>query len=331
MDEKAPEAIKELVERFERNYESYKKVDYKEKQLREEFINSFFEALGWDISNKNGAAPSYREVIHEDSIKMGGGTKAPDYCFRFGGNRIFFVETKKPSVDIMKDPYPAYQLRRYTWSAGLHLSILTNFENLAIYEARQRPKEGDKINVERTKIIHYKNYIKEWDTIASIFSRKAVYQGSFDKYVAEKKRGKQEVDDEFLKEIEGWRETLASNIALRNPNLSSVRELNDAVQKTIDRIIFLRMCEDRGIEQYGQLLKLLDCENIYSHLCKIYEKADEKYNSGLFHFKKERDRSTPPDEITLKLTIDDKVLKEIIKHIYYPDSPYEFSVLRPRY
>jgi len=157
-----------------------------------------------------------------------------------------------------------------------------------------------------------------------------VLQRSFDRYIeiAKKKRGTQEVDDEFLKEIEGWREALATNIAIRNTQLS-VRELNDAVQKTIDRIIFLRMCEDRGIEQYGQLLSLLERENIYPHLIKIYEKADEKYNSGLFHFKKERERSTPPDEITLKLTIDDKVLKEIIKHIYYPESPYEFSVLRP--
>lgn len=328
--EKAPNIIKDLVERFERHLSSYEGQGYNEAQLRQEFINPFFEALGWDVYNKSGAAPSYRDVIHEDAIKMGGGVKAPDYCFTLSGRRMFFVETKKPSVDITKDTHPAYQLRRYSWSAELPLSILTNFEEFAIYESRQKPKQGDKTNIERTLLITYKDYIEKWDEIASIFSKKAVLQGSFDRYIelAKKKRGTQEVDDEFLKEIEGWREALAGNIAIRNTQLS-VRELNDAVQKTIDRIIFLRMCEDRGIEQYGQLLSLLERENIYPHLCKIYEKADEKYNSGLFHFKKERERSTPPDEITLKLTIDDKVLKEIIKHIYYPESPYEFSVLRP--
>ena len=329
--EKVPNIIKDLIERFERHLSSYKGQGYNEAQLRQEFINPFFEALGWDVYNKSGAAPSYRDVIHEDSIKMsGGGAKAPDYCFTLSGRRMFFVETKKPSVDITKDAHPAYQLRRYAWSAELPLSILTNFEELAIYESRQRPKQDDKTNTERTLLITYKDYIEKWDEIASIFSKKAVLQGSFDRYIesAKKKRGTQEVDDEFLKEIEGWREALATNIAIRNSHLS-VRELNDAVQKTIDRIIFLRMCEDRGIEQYGQLLSLLERENIYTHLCKIYEKADEKYNSGLFHFKKERERSTPPDEITLKLIIDDKVLKDIIKHIYYPESPYEFSVLRP--
>jgi len=328
--EKAPNTIKELVERFEKHLSSYKGQGYNEAQLRQEFINPFFEALGWDVYNKSGAAPIYRDVIHEDAIKMGGGIKAPDYCFTLTGRRMFFVETKKPSVDITKDTHPAYQLRRYSWSAELPLSILTNFEEFAIYESRQKPKQVDKTNIERTLLITYKDYIEKWDEIASIFSKKAVLQGSFDRYIelAKKKRGTQEVDDEFLKEIEGWREALATNIAIRNTQLS-VRELNDAVQKTIDRIIFLRMCEDRGIEQYGQLLSLLERENIYPHLIKIYEKADERYNSGLFHFKKERERSTPPDEITLKLTIDDKVLKEIIKHIYYPESPYEFSVLRP--
>ncbi len=331
MDEKAPKIIKDLVERFERNITDYKTQGYKEDHLRQEFINYFFEALGWDVGNKSGAAPAYRDVIHEDSIKMtGGGTKAPDYCFTLSGTKKFFVETKKPSVDIKKDPHPAYQLRRYAWSAELPVSILTNFEEFSVYESRRKPKEDDKVDTELLKRFNYKEYVEKWSEISSIFSKSAILQGSFDKFLesAKQKRGTQEVGDEFLKEIENWRDLLARNIAVRNPQLSSVRELNYAVQSTIDRIIFLRMCEDRGIEQYGQLQALLKNENIYKNLCKIYEKADEKYNSGLFHFTQERGRSTPPDEITLKMIIDDKVLGDIIKNIYYPDSPYEFSVLR---
>src|SRR5204863_1602587 len=59
----------------------------------------------------------------------------------------------------------------------------------------------------------------------------------------------------------------------------------------------------------------------------LFRSADDRYNSGLFHFEPEKDRLEPPDELTLDLEIDDKVLKEIIRHLYYPDSPYEFSVL----
>ena len=328
--QKAPKRIRELVDQFERNLSSYKSSQYKEGQLREEFINPFFEALGWDMENKKGAAPAYRDVIHYDSLKISGGTKAPDYCYTLSGRRKFFVETKKPSINIKKDVNSVYQLRRYAWSAKLSLSILTNFEDFIIYESRQRPHIGDKPDVEKVKTISYKEYINRWDEIYSTFSYEAVLKGSFDKYSekVKKKRGTKEVDDEFLEEIEGWREKLAKNIALKNPNLT-VRELNYCVQRIIDRIIFLRMCEDKGIERYNQLQKIAEKENIYSNLCDIFYKADKKYNSGLFHFKKEKERNTLPDELTLKLTIDDKILKNIFRLLYYPNSPYEFSVISP--
>jgi type I restriction-modification system DNA methylase subunit len=157
-----------------------------------------------------------------------------------------------------------------------------------------------------------------------------VLKGSFNKYVDSniKKRGTTEVDDEFLLEIENWRELFAKNIALRNPELT-VEELNYSVQQTIDRIIFLRMCEDRGIERYGRLRSLLDNKNIYHGFGTFCKEADAKYNSGLFHFKDEKGRPTSPDGLTLNLNIDDGVLKTVIKGLYYPESPYEFAVLQP--
>ncbi len=108
-----PIKISELIERFDRNLEAYKQGKYNETQVRLEFINPFFEELGWDITNKQGYAEAYKEVVHEDAIKVGGATKAPDYSFRIGGVRKFFLEAKKPSVDIKEDTHPAYQLRRY--------------------------------------------------------------------------------------------------------------------------------------------------------------------------------------------------------------------------
>jgi type I restriction-modification system DNA methylase subunit len=324
----APDRIIDLIERFERNIESYHNTTYNETQVRQEFINPFFEALGWDITNRAGHAEAYKDVIHEDAIKVGSATKAPDYCFRIGGARKFFLEAKKPSISIKVDLNPAYQLRRYAWSAKLPLSILTDFEELAVYDSRIKPKPNDKPSVGRLLYFTYKEYAPRWDEIASIFSKDAVLKGSFDKFAVSRKgkRGTSEVDAEFLNEIETWRNSLAHNLALRNPNLT-VRDLNFAVQRTIDRIIFLRMCEDRGIENYGQLQALLNGENTYARLRYIYGLADDRYNSGLFHFKTEKGRAEAPDGLTPTLTIDDKVLKDIIRRLYYPESPYEFSVL----
>ena len=324
----APEVIIKLVENFERNFEAYKKSSYKEEQIKQEFINPFFHALGWDVNNEQGAAPQHRDVIFEDSIKVAGGTKAPDYCFTLAGKRMFFVEAKKPSVNIEKDIMPSYQLRRYAWSAKLPLSILTDFEEFAVYESRTRPKKTDRASNGRIIYFTYKDYVDKWDEIYNIFSYDAVRNGSFDNYAesTRKKRGTSSVDDEFLGEIELWREILARNIALRNKELT-IEDLNFAVQQIIDRIVFLRMCEDRGVEKYEQLRSLLDKDNIYSNFCDLCKKADEKYNSGLFHFKKEKGRGSHPDEFTLDLNIDDGVLKTILKSLYYPNSPYEFSVL----
>lgn len=96
----APAIVAALIDRFEQNRDSYKAQGYNETQLRREFLDPFFEALGWDVANTAGHAEAYKDVIHEDAIKIGGATKAPDYCFRIGGMRKFFLEAKKP---LMKD------------------------------------------------------------------------------------------------------------------------------------------------------------------------------------------------------------------------------------
>ena len=312
--------IERLVEHFARNQDAYKRADYKEARVRAEFIDPFFEALGWDVHNVQGYAEQYKDVVHEDAIKVGGATRAPDYCFRVGGVRKFFLEAKKPSVSVKGDVGPAYQLRRYAWSAKLPLSILTDFEEFAVYDCRQRPNPDDKASVGRVMYLTFDQYLDHLDDIYGVFAKESVLKGSFDRYVQDtkRKRGTSEVDTEFLKEIEGWRDVLARNIALRNPALS-VHELNFAVQRTIDRIIFLRMCEDRGIEEYGRLLALINGPHVYPRLGDLYRQADEKYNAGLFDFQ--------ADTLTATLTLDDKVIKPILAGLYYPECPYEFSVL----
>jgi type I restriction-modification system DNA methylase subunit len=324
----APQELLDLVDRFDQHHEAYRTSSYNEAQVRREFIDPIFSLLGWDISNRQGYAEAYKDVIHEDAIKIGGATKAPDYCFRVGGTRKFFLEAKKPSINIKEDASPAFQLRRYAWSAKLPLSILTNFEAFAIYDCRTKPDKTDKPSTSRTLYFPYTQYRERWQEIADIFSRDAVLKGSFDKYAesTKTKKGTAEVERVFLQDIEHWREILARNIARRNPRVSQ-RELNLVVQSTIDRIIFLRICEDRGIEEYGCLQALQSGSHVYERLGDLFLSADERYNSGLFHFRKEKGHFGPHDELSLGLTIDDDLLKNILKGLYYPDSPYEFSVL----
>jgi predicted type IV restriction endonuclease len=325
-----PDKIQELVERFHSNREGYRSGNYNETQVRREFIDPFFVALGWDVDNSKGFSEIYKDVIHEDAIKIDGKTKAPDYSFRVGGERKFFLEAKKPTVNIRNDSAPAFQVRRYGWSAKLPISILTDFEEFSVYNCFVKPDSNDRPEIARDSYFKYEEYIEKWDQIKDQFSKEAVYHGSLNKYAEslQSRRGVNTVDSAFLKEIESWREILAVNISLKNPSLSR-RDLNAAVQKTIDRIIFLRICEDRVIEPYGALRDVGMGDDTYRRLGKLFERADDRYNSGLFHFNHEKSRPEDADTFTLGLKIDDKPLKKILNGLYYPQCPYEFSVLPP--
>lgn len=220
----APQKLIALVERFALHLDSYKSGAYNETQLRREFLDPFFKLLGWDVDNEAGYAEAYKDVIHEDALKSAAAQRlgTPDYCFRIGGTRKFFLEAKKPAIYIKEEITVAFQLRSYAWSAKLPLSILSDFEEFAIYDCRVKPFRNDSASKARIFYCTFAEYAEKWDRIASIFSREAVLKGSFDKFAEENKarRGTTEVDTAFLLEIENWRKELAENLALRNQKLS---------------------------------------------------------------------------------------------------------------
>ena len=326
MSNTAPAVIHALVETFALNLDAYH-GSKNETELRREFLDKFLAALGWDVANEKGNDEFGKEVLHEFSVDVAGQQKKADYAFRAArGNKFdFLVEAKKPSVKVETSQEAAFQIRRYGWSAKLPINILTDFEHFAVYDCRTKPNISDKAALGRILLIHYKEYAERWSEIAALFAPAAVRQGSIAKYAegASRKKGTADVDTAFLQEIERWRELLARNIALRNAAID-IAGLNYSVQMTIDRIVFLRICEERGIEPENQLLEIGNRDGMYAGLCQLFKRADTKYNSGLFHFKHEKEVVSRPDDLTLSLAIDDKVLKDIISNLYYPKSPYAF-------
>ncbi|MBN2574734.1 MAG: Eco57I restriction-modification methylase domain-containing protein [Deltaproteobacteria bacterium] len=321
--------IAQLCAHFATNRDGYRAPGVKEAHVRQSLIDPFFKALGWDVANEKRVAPQYREVVPEDSLDIEGHQKAPDYAFRVGSQPRFFAEAKRCGIDISGDPAPAYQLRRYGFSAHVPLSILTDFEELGVYDCSLRPRPADRASRARTIYLRSEEYPDRWRELWDIFSREAVWSGAFDRYaLSGRKRGTSEVDAELLKDIEAWREELARNLALRNPGLS-LEDLNRAVQLTIDRIVFLRMAEDRGLEREERLLDLCNRPGIYRRFMEeLCREAEEKYDSGLFYFKPEPGLTEDPDRITPRLVVDDKVFKPILQSLYFAHgSPYHFGVL----
>lgn len=163
------EHVAALVQSYSDNYAQYQRATYNETQVRVDFVNHFFRLLGWDVDNERGLPQHLREVKHEATVIVEeDGThrsKKPDYSFRVGTEVLFFLETKKPSVNITIDNAPAFQLRRYGWSGNLKISVLTNFNDLYIYDCSVRPREGDDIGVAMIAHYHFDEYLDKFEEI----------------------------------------------------------------------------------------------------------------------------------------------------------------------
>lgn len=312
--------VADLVERFGRNEADYRDAGYNETQARTEFITPLLEAFGWDVHNRRALPLIYREVIEEATVEVGEErlSKRPDYELRLARQRKIFIEAKKPSVRLDRDRAPAFQTRRYGYSASLPISVVTNFHQLVVYDCKPVPLETDGVHVGRLHLFGYEEFEIRFDELWSLLSRDAVLSGAFDRRFAvdTTRHGAEQFDDFFLKQVRDWRARLAVDIHANTPGLSS-EELTYAVQLYITRIIFLRICEDREIEKY-ETLKNLDGSATFDALIKILRRADEFYNSGLFRL---------IDDDPLGIRISDEVLQGIIAELYYPLSPYTFAVV----
>ncbi len=311
---------------FARNLDQYLKPDYKEAQTRVEFIDSLLIALGWDVGNTAGAAERFKEVVVEPTQQVEGRKRSPDYVLRVGGTPVIFVEAKKPSVKIATDKAAAHQARSYAWSAQLPIVVLTNFAEVAIYNGLVRPKVNDTARTARLFYTTFDKLSETWPEIDGLVSRPAVHRGDLDRFVntLPARGGSERIDQSFLRDLEITRADLAGHIFAKNPNLTDEQVLT-AVQLTIDRLIFLRIAEDRKVETYGSLLTVARSRNPAKTLRDTYRDADARYNSGLFHFDKEPGRSEP-DTLTPSLALDNTVIKDVIER-FYPPSPYAFSVM----
>jgi hypothetical protein len=312
------EQLQRLVDRYKGDLALHRSPAYNETQLRTDFLDQLFIILGWDITNSNGKPTNEREVLVEEGLKAKAGenAKKPDYTFRLFSERKFFVEAKKPSVHIESDPEPAKQVRRYGFTAKLKVSVLSNFEYTAIYDCSNQVAEADTVTNSRIKLYHYTELVDNIEEILHLVGRESVYTGRFDDEWSgiEDKISRYSVDDLFLEQINQWRLILADEFLKIKPKLNE-EELNDLTQNYINSIVFLRVCEDRDLEEYETLYHYAANRDFQS-LTKQLKQSDKKYNSGLFSL-------SHSDEL---ISNEESSIWAIIEQLYFPQSTYSFSV-----
>ena len=334
------EKLLSFVRKFEKDKHHYLSKEYLEAQVRQDFIDPLFEALGWDIENKKGLSPFDREVILEKGETSG----RPDYNFRIDGTTKFFVEAKAPSV-ALDNVNHILQAKTYAWSTKeVYFVILTDFEEFKLFDASLKPNPKFP-NEGLIFDFKYTDYLKNIDKLYQL-SKEEVEKGSLERLLpkdVKSKRLRIPVDRAFLEDMTQWREGLAKDIYKRNSDMEQadhvgvktdgnmvasvqkldVNLLNDVVQKLLDRIIFIRIAEDRKIRDPRELQEIVEVwrhegrrKPLLTHLKDLFYEVNADLNGDIFK-----------PHACETIDVDSNLLAEIIENLYFPKCRYRFDVI----
>jgi hypothetical protein len=343
--------IRKLVEAFRRNLQQLKEVNVSEAVIRQEYIDHFWELLGWDIHNRQHRTPAQKDVLIEANVSTIEDEKIharrPDYIFRIDGFPRFISEAKKLTIDLSHDRDAIFQTKSYAWSAQIPFAILTNFEQFRLFDATFKPYNAEPLKgVVPDFDLRFEDYENQWDIIESTFSREAVANGSLESLLAKIKKvragrkirgidrmlidlkGVEPVDKTFLKHLEEYRLRFAREIYAENHRMfpeantkHGAAKLTEVTQRLVDRLVFIRVCEDRSVTPYGKLRSIVnacskDGRDLYSELCGLFRRLDEQYNGNLFKA-----------HISEQVTISGDLLAAFIRSLYPPEGPYRFDAI----
>jgi adenine-specific DNA-methyltransferase len=328
------ERVQRLVERFRANHQRYLLSDYNEAEVRKEFIDKFWIALGWDVNHETQTNPYEQDVKVERTGKGSERRRRADYAFLKPNYRDvrFYVEAKKPSVDIEnRDHY--FQTIRYGWNSNTPIAVLTDFEQFHVLDCRYKPDIETALN-RGLKKYHYTEYAdrQKFAEIYYLFSREAVINGSIEKYAeglhkpSSKTRqqalfptgGYQAVDESFLQKLDEYREELARSFKNRNPQLNG-EELTEVTQRTLDRLVFIRFLEDKLIEPEPIVENFGKKSLAWQDFVGVSTRLDRIYNGIIFK------RHEILDSAGFR--VDDRVFDDICDDLSRADSPYHFHYI----
>lgn len=337
--ETAHASVIALIDDFKAGEAHYLSPSYTEAAVRQDFIDKFFTALGWDVAHNYQKNPFQQEVKVEKAQRQEGSQaqKRADYAFHLAPDYRtvqFFVEAKKPSRTLRQNSEDYFQTAKYGWNSQTGISMLTDFEEFVIIDCRTKP-DLDTALTNEIKYFRYTDF-RDADTFAEIywlFSREAVLGGNLRLYVEELersrskgKRGRQgslfggglSIDDSFLEYIDNIRLQMAQAFYCGNPKLNPY-ELAEATQRTIDRLVFMRFLEDKQIEPENLLHNIANHSKPWHKFISECKRLDAKYNGIVFkpHF----------IDQNAFLGADQDLFRDIAADLDHTNTPYDFNYI----
>lgn len=309
-----------LLERYNQTTRLEAKENVSEETIRT-WLNEFLGLFGWDVKNTH-------EVIQERCLRGVAGERLreiqsphrkPDYILINGTNIKSFLDAKAPTVDIINDPQVAYQIRSYGWSAQVPCAFVSNFDTFVIFDTRMSPTPDMPANY-GAKCISIDEYLDNFDVLYDHLAHDLICNNYlYELYETTAIEGKSRVDDHFSAVLSNFRLRIANNLLYNNQEFRNDADaLNYYTQVILDRIIFIRVCESKGIEEQGKLKSFCDSQSGFWESFK---------NSCYFEFYNHYDGPMfTRDARFHELHVDNAILEEFIQNLYYP-YPYCFDVI----
>jgi len=311
--ERAKEEIRVLLERYNQIVKKEREIKSKEEEMtKKDLIRPLFErVLGWNFEE---------DVTAEEKISKGW----VDYGFRMNDIPKFFLEAKALREDL-DNPNFFQQAVNYAWYKGCTWAVLTNFETLKILNAEW---EAPNYLYSHFMTIKCSEFLDRFNDLW-LLSKESFEQGLLDELAEKfgKRTKKTTVDKQLLDDFTRFRDMLSKNIAKLNRNKKlTEEELDESVQRILNRLIFIRNCEDRGLEEK----KLWEAKNeakVWKKVKEVFAYYDKNYDSKLFTYDPADSKNV---HLCDKLDVDDGVMREIVDGLYRTKDKsisYDFSII----
>ena len=316
----AKEKLAELIQRYNATIRLVDHSNVSEETIRT-WLNEFLEIFGWNVQNTTQVLQEYvlRGAQYQRLREIKSPHRRPDYTLLNGTNIKTFLDAKSLDVDIFTDAEAAYQIRSYGWSAQSPCAFVSNFEQLVIFDTRFVPNPDQTADAS-VKQFHIDEYLEKFDVIIDHLWHDNICNNHLEElYATTAVEGKNRVDTQFMNILANFRKELAINLYTNNSGIIATDDLlNYYTQVILDRIVFIRVCESKGIEEQEKLKSFSKSEIGYWESFKqsCYMEFYSHYDGAMFSL----------DVVFNQLVIDNDILNQFIDKLYYP-FPYRFDVI----
>lgn len=321
--EQRKQRLTELLTEYD-TFKKQGKLDLTSEETIRTWLNQLLIIFDWDVRDTSQILQEkVLSKAEKEKLKAIGSTNTrPDYTFKIAKQKLTFLDAKDITVKISADVDAAFQIKSYGWSILAPCAFISNFEEFAIYDCTYTPKQGENPNLGRLYFT-IDEYIANYEILEAHLLKENIYSGKLNEIYSTSLNDNKYIekitpDLKFAQQLSDFRLALATDILDRNQVYidGNAENLSYIVQVIINRILFIRVCEARKIEEDGLLISFKNTGFWDAFKKSSYFDFYNHYDGPLF------DRINEIHEIQ----ISNEIFDSLLQLLYYP-SPYRFEVI----